>query len=108
VQKRIVEVAVALVAVVWVTVVQVAVVLILRSVVLKFSWAVVSFMFNWRMLNISWHLGNAISRQSYLVKASAHGPKRGPGPRLRNPELDDETPIGVILTLRNASDALCW
>jgi len=29
--------------------------------------------FNWRILNISWHLGYAMSRQSYLVKASARG-----------------------------------
>jgi len=32
--------------------------------------------FNWRIFNISWHLGYAISRQSHLVKASARGPKR--------------------------------
>ena len=29
-----------------------------------------------RILNISWHLGYAISRQSYLVKASSRAPQR--------------------------------
>ena len=32
--------------------------------------------FNWQILNISSHLGYAISRQSYLAKASARGPQR--------------------------------
>jgi len=45
--------------------------------------------------NISWHLGYAISRQSFLAKASARGPSeplRGPKggrePRWRNPALE--------------------
>ena len=33
--------------------------------------------FNWRILNTPWHLDYAISRQSYLVKASARGPQGG-------------------------------
>ena len=32
--------------------------------------------FNWRILNISWHLSYAISRKSYLVKAPARGAQR--------------------------------
>ena len=32
--------------------------------------------FNWRILNISRHLGYAISRQSFLAKASVRGPQR--------------------------------
>ena len=47
-----------------------------ESVVLKLSWAVAPSEFNWRILNISWHLDYAISRQSYLVKASVRGPQR--------------------------------
>ena len=46
------------------------------------------------MFIISWHLGYAISRQSYLVEVSANGPQRnaqwpqgGRGPRLRNHAL---------------------
>ena len=34
--------------------------------------------FNSRILNTSWHLGYAISRQSYPVKASTRGPQGGP------------------------------
>jgi len=46
--------------------------------VLKLSRDVAPFKFNWRILNISRHMGYAISRQSYLVKASARGPHGGP------------------------------
>jgi len=33
--------------------------------------------FIWQILDMSWHLDYAISRQSYLVKASARGPQGG-------------------------------
>ena len=42
--------------------------------------------FNWRILNISWHLGYAISWQSYLVKVSARGPQRTAPSPPRGPE----------------------
>jgi len=61
------------------------------AVVLKLSWSVAPKKFNWRILKISWHLRYAISRQSYLVKGSFHGPQRtapypqwGRGTLLRN------------------------
>ena len=39
---------------------------------------------------ISWHLGYAISRQSYLVKASARGPKGGPMAPFEKPCRDSD------------------
>jgi len=47
-----------------------------RPGVLKLSWTGASCKGLWRILNTSWHLDYAISRQSCLVKASARGTQR--------------------------------
>jgi len=51
--------------------------------------------FNWRILNTSWHLDYAISRQSYLAKASARGPQR----TALWPPRGTEGPVGETLVL---------
>ena len=46
--------------------------------------------FNWGILNIWWHLGYAISRQSYLMKASARGAQRNAPWPPRGPRAPSE------------------
>jgi len=55
------------------------------------------FKFNWRMLNISWHLRYTISRRSYLAKVSARGPQRGPRAPFEKPWFSNNSIHSIYL-----------
>ena len=72
--------------------------------------------FNLRILNRSFHLGYAISRQNYLVKASARGLQRSAPWTPRGPRAPFEKPwsggSAHLRTFREramvAKNAFCW